>query len=38
VPGEPTWDFVCDNVTRPAAQSYLVETNDKRITTIQPVG
>jgi hypothetical protein len=38
VPGEPTWDWVCDNVTNRAAQSYLVKTTDRRITAIQPVG
>jgi hypothetical protein len=38
VPGEPTWDYVCDDVTRPAAQGYLVKTSNSRITAIQPVG
>jgi hypothetical protein len=36
VPGEPTWDYVCDDVTHPAAQAYLVKTSGSRITAIQP--
>ena len=38
VPGEPTWDFRCVDVSNPASQSYLVKTSGSRITAIQPVG
>ena len=38
VSDEPSWDYVCDDVTHPARQSYLVKTSGKRITAIQPTG
>jgi hypothetical protein len=36
VPGEPEWDYLCDDLTHPARQGYLVKTSGKRITAIQP--
>jgi hypothetical protein len=38
VPGEPSWDWVCNDLTRAEGQAYLVKTNGDRITAIQPVG
>jgi hypothetical protein len=38
VAGEPSWDYVCDNVTHPARQGYLVKTEGSRIIAIRPTG
>ena len=38
VPGEPTWDYRCTDVSHPASQAYLVNVTGHRITQIQPVG
>jgi hypothetical protein len=38
VPGEPSWDYACNDLTHPGRQGYLVKTSGKRITAIQPTG
>jgi hypothetical protein len=38
VAGEPTWDYVCVDVSNRNRQGYLVKTSGKRITAIQPTG
>jgi hypothetical protein len=37
-PGEPSWTYICLDLSRPSRQGYLVETSGKRITEIQPTG
>jgi hypothetical protein len=38
VPGEPTWDYVCNDVTHPGRRGYLVKTSGARITAIEQTG
>jgi hypothetical protein len=37
-PGEPSWSYVCSDVTHPARQGYFVKTSGDRITDLQPNG
>ena len=37
-PDEPSWTYICLDLTRRDRPGYLVETNSDRITAIQPTG
>jgi hypothetical protein len=37
-PDEPSWDYICLDLTHPEHQAYLVKTSGHRITVIQSAG